>query len=146
NATKLIPLVTDADESVRLAALKLLMSGKYTAPFSAWAPIVSAEDFIDRNPSERRAVFQAVRATSGDDAVPFWQNLLTDWSWTNRRRREDLALLAAETLGKLATASAIAALELGQKKAGSAVRQACATALAQADKQRTGRSPITPVK
>jgi hypothetical protein len=119
-----------------LATLKLLMSGKYTAPFTAWAPIVSSDEFSDRNPSERRAVFQAVRSTSGDEAVPFWQSLLTEWSWTGRKKKEDLAILAAESLGKLATPSAIAALELGQKKAGSAVRQACVAALAQAEKQR----------
>jgi HEAT repeat protein len=144
NGMKLIAFMSDAEESVRLGALKLLMSGKYTAPFSAWSPIVSAEDFIDRNPSERRAIFQAVRSTSGDEAVPFWQSLLTDWSWTNRKKREDLGLLAAETLGKLATPAAIAALEVGQKKAGSTVRQACVTALAQADKQRTAKPAIAP--
>src|SRR5262249_44810931 len=32
NGTKLIAFANDADESVRLAALKLLISGKYTAP------------------------------------------------------------------------------------------------------------------
>ena len=143
NGTKLIAFANDADESVRLAALKLLISGKYTAPFTAWASIVSGDEFCDRNPSERRAVFQAIRSTSGDEAVPFWQNLLTDWSWTNRKKREDLAILAAESLGKLATPSAIAALELGQKKAGSAVRQACAVALAQAEKQRTAKPTVT---
>jgi len=116
------------------------MSGKYTVPFSAWSPIVSADDFIDRNPGERRAIFQAVRSTSGDEAVSFWQGLLTDWSWTNRKRREDLAVLAAETLGKLGSPAAIAALELGQKKGGSTVRQACMTALSQAEKQRTAKS------
>jgi len=123
-----------------------LISGKYTAPFTAWTPIVSGDEFCDRNPSERRAVFQAIRSTSGDEAVPFWQNLLTDWSWTNRKKKEDLAILAAESLGKLATPAAIAALELGQKKAGSAVRQACTAALAQAEKQRTGKPAVTAPK
>jgi hypothetical protein len=136
NGAKLVAFMADTDESVRLAALKLLMSGKYTAPFTAWAPMVSSEEFSDRNPSERRAVFQAIRSTSGDEAIPFWQSLLTDWSWTGRKKKEDLAILAAESLGKLATPSAIAALELGQKKAGSAVRQACTAALVQAEKQR----------
>jgi HEAT repeat protein len=143
NGTKLVAFVTDEDESVRLAALKLLMSGKYTASFTAWEPIVSSEAFSDRNPSERRAVFQAIRSTSGDEAVPFWQSLLTDWSWTGRKKKEDLAILAAESLGKLATSSAIAALELGQKKAGSAVRQACMAALAQAEKQRHVKQAAT---
>jgi hypothetical protein len=145
NGTKLVGFVADTDESVRLASLKLLMSGKFTAPFTAWTSIVSADEFCDRSSSERRAVFQAIRATSGDEAVPFWQNLLTDWSWTNRKKKEDLAILAAESLGKLATPSAIAALELGQKKAGSVVRQACAAALAQAEKQRNAK-PAVPLQ
>ena len=76
--------------------------------------------------------------------MSFWQGLLTDWSWTNRKRREDLAVLAAETLGKLGSPAAIAALELGQKKGGSTVRQACVTALAQADKQRTVKPSVAP--
>jgi HEAT repeat protein len=135
NGARLLSFMSDADESVRVAALKLLMSGQYTAPFSLWSPILSAEDFMERPMSERRAVFQAVRATCGDEAIPYWENLFTEWSWTNRKKKEELALLAAEALGKLATPAAIATLELGQKKGGTAVRQACALALSQIQKQ-----------
>ncbi|ALA58111.1 HEAT repeat domain-containing protein [Nitrospira moscoviensis] len=135
NGARLLSFMNDADESVRVAALKLLMSGQYTAPFSLWSPILSAEDFMERPMSERRAVFQAVRATCGDEAIPYWENLFTEWSWTNRKKKEELALLAAEALGKLATPAAIATLELGQKKGGTAVRQACTLALSQIQKQ-----------
>jgi HEAT repeat protein len=140
NGARLVSFMSDGDESVRVAALKLLMSGQYTAPFSLWSPILSAEEFMDRPLSERRAVFQAVRATCGDEAIPYWENLFTEWSWTGRKKKEDLALLAAEALGKLATPAAIAALELGQKKGGAAVRQACTLALSQIHKQQR-RSP-----
>lgn len=139
NGTKLVPLILDEDEGVRFSALKLLMSGQYTVPFTLWAPILSEEGFMDRPISERRAVFQAVRATSGDEAIPYWQDLLLAWSWTNRKKKEELAILAAETLGKLATTNAVAALELGQKKGGSAIRQACSMALSQANKQLRGK-------
>ena len=139
NGTKLVPLILDEDEGVRFSALKLLMSGQYTVTFTLWAPILSEEGFMDRPISERRAVFQAVRATSGDEAIPYWQDLLLAWSWTNRKKKEELAILAAETLGKLATTNAVAALELGQKKGGSAIRQACSMALSQANKQLRGK-------
>jgi len=135
NGTKLVTFVNDAEESVRLASLKLLMRGQYTAPYSAWSPIVSADTFRDRTLSEKRAVFQAMRATSGEEVIPFFEQLFTEWSWTNRKKKEELASLAAEALGKLATPAAVAALELGQKKGGAAVRQACTAALAQAQRQ-----------
>jgi HEAT repeat protein len=138
NGSKLVSLSTDEDDGVRFAALKLLMSGQYTVPFSQWSPLLSEEGFMERPISERRAVFQAVRATCGDEAVPYWQGLLTEWAWTNRKKKEELAILGAETLGKLATPAAVAALSLGAKKGSAAVRQACAAALSQA--QRLQRS------
>lgn len=140
SGVKFVGLVGDQDETVRMAALKLLNDGHYTVPFSAWAPLLSAEPFADRSPAEKRAVFQAVRQTSGDEAVPYWQGLLTDWSWTNRKKKEDLALLAAEALGKLATPAALQALELGQAKGGGSVRQACSNALILAAKQQKAKS------
>lgn len=128
---KLVPLTSDPDESVRFAALKLLISGQYTVPFTQWSPLLREDGFMDRPISERRAVFQAMRVSCGDEAVPYWQELMTTWAWTNRRKKEELAVLAAETLGKLATPVAIEALERGSKKGSAAVRQACTVALAQ---------------
>lgn len=130
SAAKLIPLLNDADEGVRLATLKPLLTGHYTATFSLWEPIVNAENFNDREPAEKRNIFHAIRVTAGDDAVPYWTTLLTEWGWTNRKKREDLALLAVDALGKLGTAAALAALETGSKKGTAAVKHACATAIA----------------
>jgi HEAT repeat protein len=129
-ATKLIPLMNDADEGVRLATLKSLLTGNYSAPFSSWESIVNAETFGDRPPAERRNIFHAMRVTCDDEAVPYWTTLLTEWGWTNRKKREDLALMAIDALGKLGTPAAQAALETGTKKGTAAVKQACATALA----------------
>jgi hypothetical protein len=130
SAAKLIPLLNDADEGVRLATLKPLLTGHYTATFALWEPIVSSETFNDRDPAEKRNIFHAMRVTAGDDAVPYWTTLLTEWGWTNRKRREELALLAVDALGKLGTAAALAALDTGTKKGTAAVKQACTTAIA----------------
>ncbi|HJT20640.1 MAG TPA: HEAT repeat domain-containing protein [Nitrospira sp.] len=141
NGAKLIAFVTDVDESVRLAALKVLTSGQYTVSFSAWSPLVSSDEFMERALSEKRAVYQAVRATCGDEAIVHWEQLLTEWHWTNRKKKEELAVLAAETLGKLATPKAVVTLELGQKKGGTAVRHACAMALAHI-RRHSGKPPM----
>jgi len=133
-AVKWIPLLNDADEGVRLAALKSLLTGNYTAPFTTWEALVTAEAFTDRPPAERRNIFHAMRATAGDEAVPFWTGLLTEWGWTNRKKREELALMAVDALGKLGTEAARAALDTGTKKGTAAVKQACVTALAGAGK------------
>jgi hypothetical protein len=135
NGIKLIAFLNDTEESVRFAALKLLMTGQYTAPYSAWSPLVSADTFMDRTLSEKRAVFQAMRATSSDEVIPFFESLMTERSWTNRKKKEELGALAAEALGKLATPAALTALAQGQKKGGAPVRQACTAALAQAQRQ-----------
>lgn len=137
-AVKLIPLMNDPDEGVRLATLKSLLTGNYTAPFSSWEPIVHADTFSERPPAEKRNMFYAIRATTGDEAVPYWTNLMTESGWTNRKKREDLALMAVDALGKLGTPAAQAALETGTKKGMAAVKQACAATLAGVSKhQRT---------
>ncbi len=135
NGIKLVAFLNDTEESIRFAALKLLMTGQYRAPYSAWSPLLSADTFMDRTLGEKRAVFHAMRATSSDEVIPFFENLLTERSWTNRKKKEELAALAAETLGKLPTPAALTTLELGQRKGGAAVRQACTAALAQAQRQ-----------
>ena len=135
NGMKLVAFLNDSEESVRFAALKLLMTGQYKVPYSTWSPLVSADIFMDRALGEKRAVFQAMRATSSDEVIPFFESLITERSWTNRQKKEELAVLAAETLGKLPTPAALTVLELGQKKGGAAVRQACTAALAQSQRQ-----------
>jgi hypothetical protein len=135
NGTKLAAFLNDTEESIRFAALKLLVTGNYKTPYSTWSPLVSAEPFMDRTLGEKRAVFQAMRATSGDECLPFFESLITERSWTNRKKKEELAVLAAETIGRSPSPAAIATLELGQKKGGAAIRQACTTAIAQAQRQ-----------
>jgi hypothetical protein len=141
SGAKLVPLLNDADEGVRLATLKLLLTGQYSAPYVIWEPVVVAEDFGNRPPAERRNIFHAMRVTAGDEAVYYWKSLVMDRGWTNRKQREELALLAVDALAKLGTPASVAALQLGQDKGGgSAVKQACAAALSAAITPRTKAS------
>ena len=134
-AIKLIPLMNDQDEGVRLATLRSLLTGNYTASFTLWEAIVKADAFSERDPAERRNIFHAMRLTCGDEAVPFWITLLTEWSWTNKKKREDLAMMAIDALGKLGTPAAQEALDIGTKKGTANVKQACAATLAGISKQ-----------
>ena len=135
NGIKLVAFLSDNEESVRFAALKLLMTGQYKVPYSVWSPLVSTDAFMDRPLSEKRAMFHAMRATSSDEVIPFFDSLIMERSWTNRKKKEELGALAAEVLGKLPSPAALATLEQGQKKGSGTVRQACTAALAQAQRQ-----------
>lgn len=141
NGARLILCLSDAEDTVRIAALKLLATGQYAAPFPQWTPILSDDTFLERPLSEKRGLYQAIRATCGDEAIPYWQGLFTEWAWTNRKKKEECAVLAADALGKLATPAAIASLELGKKKGSAAVRQACAMAISQLHKQSKASTP-----
>ncbi len=141
NGARLILCLSDAEDSVRIAALKLLSTGQYTAPFPQWTPVLSDDTFLERPLSEKRGLYQAIRATCGDEAIPYWQGLFTEWAWINRKKKEECAVLAAEALGKLATPAAIATLELGKKKGSAAVRQACTMAFSQLHKQSKTSTP-----
>lgn len=63
---------------------------------------------------------------------------MTGWVWRNRKKKEELAVLGAEMLGKLATPAAMDALSIGAQKGSTAVRQACAVALTQAQRLQRG--------
>ena len=83
--------------------------------------------------------FQAMRQTAGEEAVPYWHELVTQWLWTDRKNKQSVGALAAEALGKVGTPAAIAALEAGQKRMNRAVRNACTTALAALAKQKRAK-------
>jgi hypothetical protein len=137
----LIAFVSDSDALVRHAALKQLASGRYTVPISAWTPIISGQVFLNWFLSDKRATFLAMSQTAGAEAVPYWRELLTRWSWVNRKQIQELATLAAESLGKVGTLEAVLALSAGLKNWDRTIRYACSTALANAQKPSQATSP-----
>ena len=139
NGTKLLAFLNDGEEAVRLSALKVLTTGQYTAPFSAWSPVITHKQFLDRSVAENRLVFQAMRQTSGEEAVPYWHGLVTQWLLTDSKKKQSIGVLAAEALGKVGTPAASAALQAGQKRMNRAIRNACGAALASMAKQKRAK-------
>lgn len=129
NGERFIAFLNDPDESIRLTTLKILLGGTYTASFSSWMPIVTFKSFHNRSFSEKRAVFQAMRQTAGDEIIPYCRQLVTQWFWRSRKKHQEAGVLAAETLGAIGTPEAITALEAGQKRFNRSIRRACTAAL-----------------
>jgi hypothetical protein len=138
-----IPFLNDAEPSIRQLAIKVLLSGPYTATLDDWTRIVDHTSFHNRSVSEKKAVFRAMRQTAGEETIPYWHRLLTRRSWRNRKRLQEDGLLAAEVLGVIGTPAAMLALKTGQRRFNRAVRKACTDALAIATK-RTATGNYTP--
>lgn len=136
-----IPFLNDAEESIRQLALKVLLTGAYTATYAAWAPIVDHKSFHARSVSKKKAVFRAMRQTTGEECIPYWHRLVTKPSWMNRKKKEG-GILAAEALGALGTSAARLVLKAGQRRFNRAIRKACTDALATAMKRDIGSEPI----
>jgi hypothetical protein len=141
----LIAFVTDPASSVRLAALKQLANGRYTVPLSAWMPIISGQAFINWLLPDKRAVFLAMSKTARKEAVPYWRDILTRWSWVNRKQAQEMAIMAAEFLGKEGSLEAALALTAGMKSWDREIRHACATALAVIQNPSRASSPGQPL-
>ncbi|MGZ6143587.1 MAG: HEAT repeat domain-containing protein [Myxococcales bacterium] len=130
DAAQVVAFVSDADREVRLHALRLLASARYTGTWEQWkAHLADPEKVIELPRAEKRMLFQAVRATAGEGAVPFWLEFLSGRGWKQRQKKEETALLAIKALVSLATPVAREALEFGRKEGSGAVRKACAAAL-----------------
>ena len=136
-----IPFLNDAEESIRQLALKVLLTGTYTATFAAWAPIVDHKSFHDSSVSKKKAVFLAMRQTIGEECIPYWHRLVTKPSWMNRKKIQEGAILAAEALGALGTSAALLVLKAGQRRFNRAIRKACTEALTIAMKRDIGSQP-----
>jgi hypothetical protein len=137
-----IPFLTDAEESIRQLALKVLLTGTYTATYAAWAPIVDHKSFHDCSVSKKKSVFRAMLQTTGEESIPYWHRLVTKPSWMNRKKIQEGGILAAEALGALGTSAALLVLKAGQRRFNRAIRKACTDALMTAMKRDIGSQSI----
>ena len=126
----LVAFASDPLPALRAEVLHLLSSGRYTAPWRTFRPHLDLDALAELGRDEKRALFQALRATAGDEAVPWWQALLLDRGRKERPNREETALFAVKALALLNTPRAREALAAGAQEGSPATRKACATALA----------------
>ncbi|HEX4382943.1 MAG TPA: hypothetical protein VH083_08340 [Myxococcales bacterium] len=119
----------DEEPAVRQRALRGLASGKYQVAWELWRPQLDAEKLMDLPLVAKRAILQALQATSADAAIPFLQSLVESRGWTMRKEREETALAAVQALSTLGSGKATAALQALSTLAHGAVRKACLAAL-----------------
>jgi HEAT repeat protein len=134
----LLAFLQDPDGSIRFSTLSLLTSGQYTVPVTAWMPIVSDQAFHNRMTVEKRLVFLAMSQTSQAEAIPYFAGLVKQWLWFKPKQKQELALLAAETLGRVGSPEAVAVLEAGAKRRHKLIRNACKAALSNLSRTKTG--------
>lgn len=125
----LIAFASDTEPGLRRNVLHLLSSGRYSAPWRTFRPHLDLDAISELGRDEKRALFQALRATAGDEAVPWWQALLLERGPKQRPNHEETALFAVKALVLLNTPRAREALASGEDGS-PAVRKACAAALA----------------
>lgn len=132
-----VVFIHDSEASIRQAALRHLSNNQYKTVFEDWAPILTEKEFLERPVVEKRGIFQVMAKTAGEDCVPYWQQLITERFWFNRKKKEELAALAVAALSKVDATSAASALEAGAQRGNRAIRQACSTVLADLEKRRS---------
>jgi len=130
-----IDFLRDGEETIRLSALKLLLSATYTTTFTTWASVVTHSAFLERSHAEKHAIFQAMGQTAGEECVPYWQELVMRRFWRRRRLHAAVAALAAEALGIRGSPAAVMALRDGQRRWNKTIREACRVALNSAAKR-----------
>jgi len=127
----IVAFVSDPEPEMRLNALRLLATGRYTAKWDDWQPhLKDLEVVVEQERALKRVLLHALRVTAGDAAVPLCEALIEGRGWKNRSQREETALLAVKELAALGTPRALAALQAGSAQASGAIRKACAAALA----------------
>jgi hypothetical protein len=128
DAAPVMAFASDPDPEVRQHAMRLLASARYTATWEQWKPHLR-DEVIEMPRADKRLLFQALGASAGNGAVPFFLELITERGWKQRQKREETALLAIKALAALGTDAARDALEFARTEGGGAVRKACAAAL-----------------
>src|SRR5205823_224004 len=102
DAAPVIAFASDAAAEVRQHAMRLLASSRYTATWEQWKPHLK-EDLIELSRADKRILFLALRASAGNETVPFFLELISGRGWKQRQKREETALLAIKALATLGT-------------------------------------------
>jgi HEAT repeat protein len=116
------------DAQLLAAALNTLAREKDPEVMRSILGCIESPDFESRDEGSQRALFGALGEIADDRAVPALEALLHQGGWFARRTFQRVAV--ARTLRRIATPSAMAALEAGVRARNEAVRSACLEALA----------------
>ncbi len=121
--------VQDEARDVRVAAARALGARAYRAALPRVESVIKGRGLRDADLTEKMAFFEVYGTLCGDAGVDYLDNLLNGKGFLGRREDAELRACAAMALGRVASASAAAALRKSAQEKDVVVRNAVAKAL-----------------
>ena len=119
----------DSDRDVRIATTRAFQARAYRAGLPRLEAAVKGRALREADLSEKMAVFEAYGTMCGDPGVATLDGLLNGKSLFGRKDDAELRACAAMALGRIATSSALAALQKAANEKDVVVRSAVSRAL-----------------
>jgi HEAT repeat protein len=122
-------LLGDADQTIRMTALKALRRFRDTTLFQTLKGTVTAEELKKKSFAEKRELLETLAALGGKDAFPLLSELFRKKGFIEKEEATEIRAAAAYGLGIIGSPEAASLLE---KEAGTRkeiLREACAEAL-----------------
>ena len=119
----------DNEREVRIAAVRALQARAHRAALPRLEALVKGRAVRDADLSEKMAVFEAYGSMCGESGVASLDAMLNTKSMFGRREDPEVRACAAIALGRIGTASAVAALQRSATEKDIVVRNAVSRAL-----------------
>jgi HEAT repeat protein len=127
----LIKMLRDNSSYIRSqAAIHLARSTKNDA-LKPILSVIQSESFLDREFSEKAALFRALGEIRSDESLPVLRKILERRSWFRRPKWDELQICAVGALRMIGTEESRKILEIGKRSRNRAVRKACLQALSE---------------
>ncbi|MBI4690620.1 MAG: HEAT repeat domain-containing protein [Nitrospirae bacterium] len=131
----LIVCLKDADQAIRISAIKALRRLKGSIGFEVIKEIVLGEDFKEKPFSEKKELLETLAELNKNEAFPILAGFLRRKGLFKKIKNKELAACAAYGLGIIGTEDAMALMEHEKDSKDSLLREACRKALRIAGKK-----------
>ncbi len=127
--------LNDSDNTVRVSALKRLVSMEHRDAVPNILNIISSETFETKENYEKRELFEALAVLGSKEQLPYLKELLTRKSRLfGRTKADELRILAAYALRKMNIPEAMDVIRDGASSSDKAIKKICEDALQSAGK------------
>jgi hypothetical protein len=127
--TFIVKFLRDEASPLRIRALQLLAQFRCTFALKTIAAMATSEQFAEREPAEKRAIYEALGDLGGEEMLPMFREMLGKRFWFNKAKEKESALCAVYGLARVRSAAAVPLLEEVRKGRSDEVGEAAARAL-----------------
>jgi hypothetical protein len=128
--TYILKYLRDESSALRIRALQILARERLPFALKPALALTAAEDFKAKDPSEKKATYEAIGELGGDQVLPLFRDMLLKKRWFQRGVDKESAVCAVAGLLKIRTPAALALLEEARRQHGAEVRGVIEKALA----------------